>query len=276
MLDILIGLLGSFLIAGLAYKKGSLSGSGFLAAIAIGTLLYAVGSLAWFGTLILFFISSSLLSRFKRRAKTQIETRYEKSGRRDAGQVLANGGLGVLLCIGAQVWPHPAWWAAFVGVMATVNADTWATEIGGLSRTAPRSILTLQPVTPGTSGGVSGLGIAATMAGGLFVGAIAALLLLVGSTADGLPTGSVTNIFPLLVIGWIAGTAGSLADSLLGARWQNLNRCPVCGEEVESRTHCGTASVPHRGWRWLNNDAVNLIASVIGGLVAVLLAVIWS
>ena len=48
----MIGLAGSIGIAGAAYAKRSLSGSGFLAAVVLGTLMYALGSAAWFGTLI--------------------------------------------------------------------------------------------------------------------------------------------------------------------------------------------------------------------------------
>ncbi|MGZ4122927.1 MAG: DUF92 domain-containing protein, partial [Tumebacillaceae bacterium] len=58
MMDWWIGLLGSVLIAGLAYWKRSLSLSGAVAAVVVGTLLYGLGSVAWFGTLILFFVSS--------------------------------------------------------------------------------------------------------------------------------------------------------------------------------------------------------------------------
>ncbi|MCX7570993.1 DUF92 domain-containing protein [Tumebacillus sp. DT12] len=259
----LIGLLGSVTIAGLAYWKRSLSGSGFAMAVAVGTVLYAAGSLAWFGTLIAFFVSSSLLSKWKHRQKAAVESTYEKSGRRDAGQVLANGGLAALLVLANAVAPHPLWWAAFIGVMATVTADTWATEIGGLSRVPPRSIRTLRPVAPGTSGGITGLGLLASVLGGLFIGLVAALLLLIQ------PSQSAEHLVPLALLG---GLVGSLTDSWLGATVQRLNRCPVCHRELEAARHCGTETHYHRGVRWLNNDAVNLIASAAGGL-AVLMAV---
>jgi uncharacterized membrane protein len=39
--------------------------------------------------------------------------------------------------------------------------------------------------------------------------------------------------------------------------------------ETERRTaHDGTPNLPLRGWRWMNNDLVNLLSSVAGGLVA--------
>ena len=88
------GFAGSVIIAGAAYWKRSLSLSGLIAAVLLGTTMYALGSLAWFGTLIAFFISSSLLSKLRHQRKAAAESGYAKGGRRDAGQVAANGGLG--------------------------------------------------------------------------------------------------------------------------------------------------------------------------------------
>ncbi|MBL0386214.1 DUF92 domain-containing protein [Tumebacillus sp. ITR2] len=260
----ILGLIGATVIAGLAYWKRSLSASGFAAAVIVGTVLYACGSLAWFGTLIAFFLSSSVLSKFKQRAKSGVEATYEKSGRRDAGQVFANGGIAVILCLLNVLFPHFLWWAAFVGVLATVNADTWATEIGGLSQTEPRSILTLKKVPTGTSGGISLLGTLATMAGGLFIGLCAWLLSLSSSSANLHAT-----LGWFLLTGLIAGTIGSLVDSMIGAKWQWMQRCVVCGKDVEAHTHCSTKTSYLRGEKWMNNDAVNLIASLAGAIVAV-------
>jgi len=280
-MDWLIGLAGSMLIAGLAYWRKALTLSGSFAAVFIGTLLYGFGSLAWFGTLIVFFVSSSLLSVIKEDRKSEAETAYEKSGTRDAGQVLANGGLAALLCLGNAFWPHPLWWAAFVGVMAAVTADTWATEIGGLSRKNPRTILGGEEVTPGTSGGVTLLGFLASMLGGLFIGMTAWVLTGWGKEPFTVPqtAGEFTfaagfhskQIYTLLLIGLWGGLMGSVVDSVIGAKWQMMYKCQVCLRLVERREHCNLPTKPVRKWVWLNNDAVNIISSVAAGGTAILI-----
>ena len=119
-----IGFGCSAIVAYSAYKRRSLSLSGMLAAITMGTIFFAMGSLLWFGILLAFFVSSSVMSHVKKSAKETYEAAYEKTGRRDAGQVFANGGMGMLLCIAFAINPSPVIVAAFVGVMATVTADT--------------------------------------------------------------------------------------------------------------------------------------------------------
>lgn len=274
----MIGLAGSVAIAGAAYAKRSLSGSGFAAAVVLGTVMYALGSAVWFGTLIAFFVSSSILSKWKKQAKLRAESAYEKTDRRDAGQVAANGGLALLLCAGYFLWPHPLWWYAFLGALAAVNADTWATEIGGLSAKPPRSILTGRRVAAGTSGGVSALGLAASMAGGCFVGLAAWLLLVLvpgqsAPDASGVPADSV-RLLVWCAAAWLAGTIGSLADSLLGATVQLTYRCAVCGRDVEQRRHCGQPAARVRGYAGWNNDAVNIAGSLAGAAAAVVFALL--
>lgn len=271
------GFAGSLLIAGAAYWKRSLASSGFAAAVVLGTIMYALGSLAWFGTLIVFFVTSSLLSKVKHSRKDAAEGGYAKGSQRDAGQVLANGGLAGVLCVINAIVPHPAWWALFIGVMATVNADTWATELGSLSRRPPRSIVTGRIVTPGTSGGVSRLGLAATACGAVVIGLAAWALLQAEPSQLGGPvaSGSAAGLW-LVAVAALGGVAGSLADSYLGATLQGMYRCSVCGSEVERRLHCGQPTVRVRGLRWMSNDAVNALSSLIGGGVALLVASLLS
>jgi uncharacterized membrane protein len=93
--------------------------------------------------LMTFFISSSALGRVRADLRAQrIGAIVAKGGPRDAMQVLANGGAFALAAVGFTLHPHAGWLALGAGAMAAATADTWATEIGSLSRAAPRSILT--------------------------------------------------------------------------------------------------------------------------------------
>ncbi|OAS22387.1 hypothetical protein A8708_12520 [Paenibacillus oryzisoli] len=261
-MPVVYGFIGSVLIAGAAYWKKSLSVTGGIAAILLGTTMYACGSLAWFGTLIAFFISSSLLSKLKHQRKAAAESGYAKGGRRDAGQVAANGGLGLLLCIGNVIWPDPAWWYIYIGVMATVNADTWATEIGGLSKSIPRSIVNGKRVVAGTSGGITRLGIVASLLGGAFIGLIGGIFNHIGETQA-----SFSSIIIIISIGAIAGLSGSLVDSWLGATLQVMFHCDVCGKTIEKQEHCSQKARQIRGLRGMSNDVVNASSSLIGGVI---------
>jgi uncharacterized membrane protein len=73
-------------------------------------------------------------------------------------------------------------------------------------------------------------------------------------------------------IGGLGGLSGSLIDSLMGATVQQIFYCDTCQKDTERKVHkCGTVTRPLRGWAWLNNDLVNLISSLGGGLIAVAL-----
>lgn len=269
------GLAGGLAAAALAYRIRSLSRSGALAAACVGGALYAFGGPIWYGLLLVFFITSTGLSKWKKARKQAAEQTYEKGSRRDAGQVLANGGLGALVCILCYIWPNTGWLYAFIGVMASVNADTWATEVGGLSRTEPRSILTLTRVPRGTSGAVSWLGSIAAGAGALTIGAAAVLFMRIGDLGNhntlSIGSPSIQDGLFILLLALVGGLAGAFADSYLGATIQRMNRCVICQAELEQTEHCGHRTEHIRGLRWMNNDSVNGISSLVGGMAACVL-----
>lgn len=274
--SLLIGLALSAVIAFLAYRRGSLSPSGAAGALIVGTLIFGFGGWVWGVVLAVFFVSSSALSHYKEREKAATAEKFEKGHRRDMGQVLANGGLGALVAVLSAVVPggvvpNMLWFYLFIGVMATVTADTWATELGTLSKAAPRLITSGRVVEVGTSGGVSLLGTGVSFVGGLLIGLTAGFL----GAAAGLIAWQAMPATAL--VGALGGAAGSLLDSLLGATVQQIYYCDTCGKETERQRHrCGTTTRSLRGWSWMNNDLVNLLSSLGGGLVAVLLATLLT
>ncbi len=272
---LLSGLLLSAGVAALGYWRRALSASGVAGAILVGTLIFGLGGWEWGLLLITFFVSASWLSHYRRAEKSQIADKFAKGSRRDLGQALANAGLGAILAVVFARYPEPLLFAAFVGVMATVNADTWATELGILSRVPPRLITTGGAMPPGTSGAVSTLGIWASVAGAMLIGTVATALVQVDSLLGGSGWSLRAASYSLLAVA--GGLVGSLFDSLLGATLQGIYYCDQCDKETESAAHhCGHAAQPLRGWGWLNNDVVNFLASLVGGVVAASLAwILW-
>jgi uncharacterized protein (TIGR00297 family) len=250
---------GGFLLAAavafLAHRLGSLTRGGAGAAVLVGGLTFGAGGVLAGALLLLFFVSSSLLSRLGRRRKRGVAAQFEKSGRRDQGQVLANGSVAAALAVAYGVTGEPGMLVGLAGALAAVNADTWATEIGVLSRSRPRLITTWRPTEPGTSGAVSALGVMAAAAGAGLIG-----------FAAGWGIGSPQVAAAVLAAGFL----GATADSVLGATVQAIYFCPACGKETERHPlhGCGTATTRLRGWSWLRNDGVNLAASLVGACAA--------
>lgn len=238
----------------LAWLKRSLTPSGVLGAILTGTLVFGLGGWAGGVPLVGFFLSSSMLSRLFRARKAAVESEYAKSGARDLGQALANGGVAAVAALLMAGTGDQRYLGALLGALAAANADTWATEIGVLARSAPRLITTFRPVPVGSSGAVSVVGTLAALGGAALVALLAAL------------------VDPHLwrVVPWIAlaGLSGALLDSLLGATVQGIYYCASCQKETERQVHgCGVATVRRRGWSWLGNDLVNLLATVAGAAI---------
>ena len=256
--QLIVAFVLSGLIVALAVWRGSLARSGAVGALIIGTLTFGFGGWQWGVLLALFFVSSSLLSHYKEKEKQSVAEKFDKGHRRDMGQVFANGGIGAIIAVLSAIFPSPYWFPLFVGVMGTVTADTWATELGTLSKKPPRLITSGRVVAVGTSGGITVFGTAVSFIGGFLIGFTAGLFMSTG--AEG---------FVFAVAGAIGGLAGSLFDSLLGATVQQIYTCDVCGKETEKKIHCGQATRPFKGLSWMNNDLVNLLASIFGGFTAV-------
>jgi len=251
-----VGAIASAAIAFAALRTRSLDGGGAVAAFAVGTATFGALGLAGAAVLLAFFVSSVALSRLGRARKTVALADVGKTGPRDAAQVFANGGVAAA-CALLALWADARFADAFAGALAAATADTWGTEIGTLARRAPRSILTLRRTAAGLSGGVTWPGTLAEAGGALFIAAVARAVPL-GAHAPRALAGVA-----------IAGMAGALTDSILGASLQSLRYCPQCRRPTEREPHgCGANTQALRGLSWLGNDGVNFAATLVGAAVA--------
>lgn len=145
---------------------------------------------------------------------------------------------------------------AFTITIASANSDTWASEIGSLSKRRPLSIKHFKQVEPGTSGAMSFLGTFAAIMGSFSIAIIAML--------------SYSLSFSTLFIIFVFGFLGNILDTLLGAFIQVTYRCPSCEMVVESKWHCNRKTVHMSGNTIVNNDLVNLSSCALASILGVL------
>jgi uncharacterized protein (TIGR00297 family) len=260
------GFLAAAIIAFAAHRVRALALSGAVAATLVGGMLVAAGGW-WLGLiLVVYFATSSALSRRARHPTPG--TQQARGSRRDAVQVFANGAIPVAFALVSLIPGDPSTWlVASVGAIAGAASDTWATEIGRHSRSKPRLLTTGQQVEPGTSGAITLFGTAAAIVAAALIATTAAI----GHSAGWLDVHGSTAA--LLLVVTIAGVAGCFTDSLLGATLQQRRWCPSCRAVTERPVHqCGTSTIHHSGHTWMNNDVVNLIGILTAGVFAALLA----
>ena len=264
------------LVALAALWRHSVSRSGAVAGFLLGSaILYSGGFFIW-GMLMLFFVSASVISRVGAATKTKLASMHEKGGERDAVQVLANGGAGLVGSILFAATGEPAFAVAAAGGFAAANADTWASELGVLSPTPPHSIVTRKELPPGASGGVTRTGSLASVGGSALIAVWFAVWVWVQQAAGAGVAGAAAGLFRpalLLLIITAAGAVGSLIDSLLGATIQALYQTEE-GSLTERPTSGATDNVLIRGFRAITNDVVNFVSTAAAATLAAVLAAI--
>ncbi|KPP73582.1 transmembrane protein 19-like [Scleropages formosus] len=270
----LFSILAPLVITSRAIKRNSLDHTGALAAVLVGFIL-TMANMSFFSSLLAFFITSSKLTRWKGDIKKHFDAEYKEGGKRNWVQVFCNGGvpseLALLYMIEAGPGEIPvdfgkqytATWMclALLGALACSTGDTWASEVGPvLSRHPPRLITTWKEVPAGTNGGVTPVGLLASLLGGMIVGVayFVTQILFVRDLNLAAPQ------WPIIVYGSAAGFFGSLLDSFLGANMQYSGYDESIGKVVnhETRTAKHISGKPI-----LDNNAVNLFSSILIALV---------
>ena len=250
-----------FFIAYAAYRKESLTLDGSVGATLMGTLMYATSGI--FGSLmmVVFFLSSSILSHFKKNKKKKVARQFDKTGRRDILQVLANGGVGLIHSILYYLTKNPAY-LVFLGIsFAAANADTWATELGILNKKDPISLRTFKRVAKGTSGAISLFGTFSALVGSTLIAIFATLgfsFLNIGELGF-----EYIQAFQMVALG---GFIGSIIDSILGATVQGVYYSQELEGETEKRDYNGKPNILVRGFSFVNNDLVNFLSIGISSI----------
>ncbi|MFX1296416.1 MAG: TIGR00297 family protein [Promethearchaeota archaeon] len=273
-LNILSGLVVVGLFGVLSYKIKIVSISGLVAGLIVGLLVWIFGGWSWFIIILSFHLSAAFFTKFKYKRKEREGLAQAKGGSRGWPNVMANGGfpticatlegLFVLLSFYGEILLF-----GFLGSVATMTADTIATEVGLLSKTPPRLVTNLKKnVEPGTSGGITILGELGALSGTIIIGGLAWLF-------AGLKIISTVFTYQLLIVAISAGMFGCFVDSLLGASIQGIFQCNICKKITEKAKHCGEKSTHQRGFAFFENNMVNFVSASIGGLTAMILFFIF-
>lgn len=258
------GIVGSFLVALVAYWLRALDEGGVSGAVLVGTFIFTFGGWNWVPPLLVFFISATLLTRWSRRRSPELfQENWEERGR-GLNQVLANGGVGIILSILTFLnilEPHLVF-VGFLGALAGTAADTWSTEIGVSLGGRPHLLFSRKLVAPGTSGGVTSAGLWGAFAGSLVITLVGLILFISGGLNWFIVFSSTLAIL-------VAGFFGSLLDSALGVWVQVKRYCDYCLKDTEKPIHyCGYQTRIVRGLPMVNNNVVNFFCSLASAAVA--------
>jgi uncharacterized protein (TIGR00297 family) len=233
-------LLAAVILLPVLHQRRWLNKEGCVAAGFMGVLL--AGLLGPFALIFpVFFLAMGSLS-------AKLNPKDKEPHGRNAIQVFANGGMGMLAALLVPILPEEIVKLCYVLIFATANADTLSSEIGKYFRHRTFDIMRWSVIQPGLSGGVSGIG---TLAGAAGAGMMAVL----GSwfyAFDG------ATILIIAILGFV----GMLLDSVLGSLLQAKYK--VNGQITEN----GTAQQLVSGVHGIDNDGVNLLSIAIMALLA--------
>jgi len=238
----LVAVLLNTVLLGIAWiaPKKLLTGMGYLHAWVLGVIVW--GSLGWRGYLIVlfYFLVGSTVTRIglaRKEAEGIAEKRAGVRGPENVwGSALAGAICAILSLFAASPWDYLLI-LAYVASFSTKLADTTASEVGKAYGKTTYLITNFKSVPRGTEGAVS---LEGTIAGLLAATAISLLAWGIGA-------------IDLLAVLWcvIAAFIATNIESLIGATLQTR-------------------------FLWLTNELVNVINTVIGAIVAIMLSLLWS
>ena len=232
--------LNSFLLAiAFLLPKKLLTPAGYFHAGILGVLVW--GTLGWrgYGVVLFYFLIGSVVTRIGMAEKEARGIAEKRSGIRGPENVWGSALSGAICAVLSLFLGFP--WQSllvlgYVASFSTKLSDTTASEVGKAYGKSTFLITNLQSVPRGTEGAIS---LEGTLAGLVASGVISLLAWALG-------------LISLMGVVWciIAAFVATNLESLIGATLQSQ-------------------------WEWLTNELVNVINTLIGALVAILLGWLW-
>ena len=192
-----------------------LNEEGTWAAAALGLGVAIAGHWSWLLILLSFLGTGFAATRWRYEEKVQKGLHEEAEGERGWTNVVANGGVPLIVAVAAAVtgdWEEM--FPIFTIAVAVAASDTFASEFGSLDERV-FMITTMKRCEQGINGGFSPTGQLAATAGALLIAVVGLVLgTLVGANAVASP---LEFILSVTIIGFI----GCQIDSLFGATLEN-------------------------------------------------------
>ena len=216
----------------LSVKSGKLTIAAALTGGVLALLVFIGSGFTGIAMMAIFFVLGSAATGWKISINQSFGLAENNKGKRTARQVIANAGVAAILGLLAWLYPQKAslFQLMTAAGFASATADTISSELGNVYGRRFYNILSFKKDGRGLNGVVSLEGTLFGIAGS----AIIAIIYAIGFKWD-------VNIAYII----LAGTAGNIADSLLGATLE--------------RKHV------------LRNDAVNFLNTLVAALTALLL-----
>ena len=216
----------------ISVAKLKLDNCGGIVAWITGMLIFIGSGWAGLSMLVVFFLLGSWSTFLGINKKAKLGLVAEKDSKRNAGQVFANSGTGLLLAICSIIFPtyYSIFLLLFAAAFSSATADTMSSELGNLYGKYFYNIITLKEDARGLNGVIS-------IEGTLFGIAGSCAIACIYSVFNGFGINTSIIVF--------AGTLGNISDSLIGA------------------------TAERKGL--VSNNAVNFLNTAVGALAAFLM-----
>ena len=226
----------------------------------IGASFFFIGGLKaaiFAASLYIVLIVIHVIKKIMKRRELEV---VKKDKEKDLLQVVANGIISLVFLYLFLIIERPILLVLSLLVFSNSFVDSIASDIGSFSRMKPYDIFKKKMVEPGVSGGMTILGTCSAVIASIIF-SFAIWFLFNGHYV-------LLIVFPLIMM------TCCFMDSLLGSLVQAKYMCETCGLITEKEEHCGSQTKLVEGFRFFDNDMVNLLCSILCGLLCIPIALI--